>query len=527
MIENINLNLIPSGVSPVCHVSQYDTGRQIKINLFEGINPYTIQSGDTFTLNVRKPDNTIITTSSSAIISFTQGNNYIVIATNQQIAAVVGNNLCEIKITNGTKVIGTLNFIMIVERDVLSDGVASESVIDDLDAQVTTLAEEAVEPFISKLNQLTNDFYGSEEAIYKTGGYINTGTVAEGTPVSFTPVSNNNYVYCIMPCKAGEGILVSGASGNAPRLWAFLRSDKTIISVDIANRTRLNEVIIAPANTAYLVLNSQASATYGATKYSLSILDGDLIKIGNGTAIPSLSKGFDIARATGKGVIITEGVYNLNAYGFTIGTTGLIAPKKIYGYGVTLTLTFPQYSAANPLCSALNLDKIPECEIYGLTIHCKNARYCIHDELYNYESYYHHLFKDLTLIHECDTGSSGLWIAPRAIGGGIGAKGGLIEIVNCLTYSVAYEDINYHSKSDAAQTGEALVIVKDCALRKNASVSNGGTDTSFMNTMIVSNCISGKEVADGSIYNFKKVSWNNKILSGTSEFDSLFNLLGE
>lgn len=132
MIESINLNLIPSGVSPVCHVSQYDAGRQIKINLFEGINPYTIQSGDAFTLNVRKPDNTIVTTS----VSGTQGDNYITISTTEQIAAVVGENLCELKITNGSTVIGTLNFIMQVERDVLADGIPSQSVIEDLDERI-------------------------------------------------------------------------------------------------------------------------------------------------------------------------------------------------------------------------------------------------------------------------------------------------------------------------------------------------------------------------------------------------------
>ena len=132
MIESINLNLIPNGVNPVCHVSQYDAGRQIKINLFEGINPYTIQSGDSFTLNVRKPDNTIVTTS----VSGTQGYTYIMISTTEQIAAVVGENLCELKITNGSTVIGTLNFIMLVERDVLADGIPSQSVIEDLDERI-------------------------------------------------------------------------------------------------------------------------------------------------------------------------------------------------------------------------------------------------------------------------------------------------------------------------------------------------------------------------------------------------------
>ena len=135
-MEIIKLNLIPSGVNSICHCSQYDNGRVIRLELFDGLTPYTLQSGDTVTLNVRKPDNTIITASVTA----TQGNNYVDIVTTEQMCAVVGNNLCDLTITNGSVVIGTLNFYMQVERDVLADGIPSQSVIEDLDA----LVQEAV-----------------------------------------------------------------------------------------------------------------------------------------------------------------------------------------------------------------------------------------------------------------------------------------------------------------------------------------------------------------------------------------------
>ena len=131
-MEIIKLNLIPSGVNPTCHCSQYDNGRVIRIDLFDGLTPYVLQSGDTVTLNVRKPDNTIVTTSLTA----TQGNTYVNLVTTEQICACVGYNLCDLTITNGSTVIGTLNFIMQVERDVLADGIPSQSVIEDLDALV-------------------------------------------------------------------------------------------------------------------------------------------------------------------------------------------------------------------------------------------------------------------------------------------------------------------------------------------------------------------------------------------------------
>ena len=138
-MQTIALNLIPKGPNPICYCSQYDSGRIIRIELYEGNNPYTIKSGDTFTLNLRKPDNTIVTASVTA----TQGNKYVDLVTTEQICAVVGYNLCDLTITNGSAVIGTLNFIMAIERDVLADGIPSESVIEDLDA----LVAEAVTDF--------------------------------------------------------------------------------------------------------------------------------------------------------------------------------------------------------------------------------------------------------------------------------------------------------------------------------------------------------------------------------------------
>lgn len=131
-MEIIKLNLIPTGITPSCHCSQYDNGRTIRVDLFNGFTPYVLQSGDTVTLNVRKPDNTIVVTSLTA----TQGNTYVNIETTEQMCACVGFNLCDLTIENGSKKIGTLNFIMQIERDVLADGIPSQSRIDDLEELV-------------------------------------------------------------------------------------------------------------------------------------------------------------------------------------------------------------------------------------------------------------------------------------------------------------------------------------------------------------------------------------------------------
>ena len=137
-MEIIKLNLIPNGVNPTCHAKQYDEGRVIRFELFDGLTPYTLQSGDTVTLNLRKPDNTIIESSVTA----TQGNKYVDLVTTEQMCACAGYNLGTFKIVNGSVDIGTLNFIMAVAKDVIADGDPSESVIENLDSLVAQAVSE-------------------------------------------------------------------------------------------------------------------------------------------------------------------------------------------------------------------------------------------------------------------------------------------------------------------------------------------------------------------------------------------------
>ena len=185
-MEEIKLNIIPNGVNPICHVSQYDKGRLIKINLFDGINPYTIQANDTFTLNIRKPDNTVITTSSRYTIFWEAGRTFLSFETSEQMTAVVGRALCELKITNGVKVIGTLNWYMDVERDVLADGIDSQSDIQDLDRLVeqaaTSAALAVINTKISEQNNFNSLIYQNfleydeftPDITQISGGYYNT-----------------------------------------------------------------------------------------------------------------------------------------------------------------------------------------------------------------------------------------------------------------------------------------------------------------------------------------------------------------
>ena len=130
-MEAIKLNLIPNGASPVAHASQYDEGRSIRFDLFEGAAVYTLDGTEVLECDIKKPDGNIVT-----VAVTNTSDSYIEVETTLQMCACAGNSFGEIKITKGAKVIGTLNFILAVERSPLEGGIESDSGIHNLQTQI-------------------------------------------------------------------------------------------------------------------------------------------------------------------------------------------------------------------------------------------------------------------------------------------------------------------------------------------------------------------------------------------------------
>lgn len=157
-MEAISLNLIPDGKPPILHASQYDVGRQFRINLFDGFTPYTLTGAETIQLSVRKPDDTVVT----ALVTNTQ-DNYVTFATTKQMTAVGGTSVCELSIEDSGVIIGTMNFDLFVECDPI-DGLDpdSQSVIRDLQAQVDNAL--ASSTFVAELEDIREGANGTEYA---------------------------------------------------------------------------------------------------------------------------------------------------------------------------------------------------------------------------------------------------------------------------------------------------------------------------------------------------------------------------
>lgn len=172
-MESFNLNIIPGKDRPVCHASQYDIGRTIHVNLFEGFNVFTLDGTEVISISVRKPDGNVVTESVT-----NTSDSYVEFVTTEQMTACSGSNLCELKLEKGADVIGTMNFILEVEQDPLDGGVQSDTQIHNLQTQVADLV--AIE---------VADQYDSADVIFD-----NTPTAGHGVGYAVTSEGVKNAI---------------------------------------------------------------------------------------------------------------------------------------------------------------------------------------------------------------------------------------------------------------------------------------------------------------------------------------------
>lgn len=133
-MEQVMLDMIPTGAKAVCHVSQYDIGRTIRFNLISGGAAYTLSGTETVKVYIKKPDGTtaernIANTSST----------YVDWVTGEGDCDQAGKCECELVITSGTTVIGSKNFTVKIEEDPYNEqGVVTETAGPAVIATFTT-----------------------------------------------------------------------------------------------------------------------------------------------------------------------------------------------------------------------------------------------------------------------------------------------------------------------------------------------------------------------------------------------------
>lgn len=150
--QNTNLSVIPSGVRPVIPCSQYDNQLQaLRFTLYKEGASFTIPNNAAVIINGYKPDNTAFSYAATAI-----SGNVVTFAVTQQMTAVAGDVVCELRVRTDGEIIGTLNFILRVERAPLQD----DTVLSETDIP---LIEQAID-IAANLAEYIQATYDNAEA---------------------------------------------------------------------------------------------------------------------------------------------------------------------------------------------------------------------------------------------------------------------------------------------------------------------------------------------------------------------------
>lgn len=161
--QTINLNLIPGGAEPVLNVSQYDKGQTWTFNLYAGGQTFSIPSGSSVTIRGTKPDR------KGFAYNCTYSDSVVTAIEQQQMTAVPGKVPTEIVITKGNEMIGSANFILMVEKAALDDNADISS--SELPA-VIDLAQKQVENAEAWARGTKNNVpVGSSEPQYQQNAY--------------------------------------------------------------------------------------------------------------------------------------------------------------------------------------------------------------------------------------------------------------------------------------------------------------------------------------------------------------------
>ncbi|MBR2414903.1 MAG: BppU family phage baseplate upper protein [Clostridia bacterium] len=118
-MQELNLQYAPTAVNPVIHVSQFDVGRQFKFDLFDGATAYVMPAGTTARVEGLKPDGHAFSYDNNIVVS----GNVATITTTLQMTVIAGTVDCEIRFSNGSDDIGTLNFKLVVEKSPIDGNV--------------------------------------------------------------------------------------------------------------------------------------------------------------------------------------------------------------------------------------------------------------------------------------------------------------------------------------------------------------------------------------------------------------------
>ncbi len=181
------INMVPGGMPPIIHVSQYDAGsRDIIFELYSGSIPWEVPSGATVTIDGTKPDRKAFSVPAAA------SGSTVTATLTQQMAATAGRAECQLTVTKGENVLGSANFILAVKQAAMAeDADMSATEISSVETaktqaiaamQQAQTAAEAAQAAAATLNissgSWTPTLSGMSSYSYQRGRYFKIGDIA-------------------------------------------------------------------------------------------------------------------------------------------------------------------------------------------------------------------------------------------------------------------------------------------------------------------------------------------------------------
>lgn len=213
--QDVNLNVVPVGVRPVIYCSQYDNNLQaIRFALYKNNTAFAIPSGAAVLINGYKPDNTGFSYAATAI-----SGNTVTFAVTQQMTAIAGDVLCELRVKTESQIIGTLNFVLRVEPAPLTD----DTIISETDIP---LIEQAVDiaANLAEYIQVTYDNAAAAKASAESSASSATSAATSAASAASDAASVQELYDSIDDAKTAANTAAANANAVAADVQAKLDS---------------------------------------------------------------------------------------------------------------------------------------------------------------------------------------------------------------------------------------------------------------------------------------------------------------
>lgn len=328
-MEQLRIDLVPMGVTPNAHASQFDVGRVIRFLLYNGGTAYTLAGTETITVKMAKPDGTEETVSVTNTSS-----NYVDFITTDGLLNQAGLYPCEISITSGTDVIGSKNFNLRVELDPYDGHNIRRVTVGPAD--ICTFDATIPEPYQSvTVNVEATGGNGTPDNPIAINGYTEANITRCGVNIWNEETESGSINSLGQDTPSSTQIRTVGYVSVKPSTTYYLKTpknvglfyydaSKTLISSELGTA---NSTFTTPSNCAFIrwyfipdygtTYNNDTSINYPATDTTYHAYNGNTYTIAFGQTV--YGGVLDVTR--GK-LTVTHGGVDLSTLDWTASTYG-------------------------------------------------------------------------------------------------------------------------------------------------------------------------------------------------------------